>query len=69
MVTETVPVDEILVAMELLIEDRGDGAWEGEIPTLYRLWRSNKDRARWLLDRRHHVVELDGPLPEPPIKL
>lgn len=61
--------DEILVAMELLVEDRGEGAWESEMPTLYRLWRDNRARARWLLERRHHIAQLDGPLIEPPIKL
>jgi hypothetical protein len=70
MKTETTivaPVDEILMAVHLIYEDRGEGGILDEMPMLVALWEANRERAEWLLNRRHHVSELDSPLVEPPI--
>lgn len=50
--TVVVPLDEVLVALELIEGEYGD-TWRSDLPTLTRLWQTRHARARWLLDKRH----------------
>ena len=50
--TVNVPLDEVLSAINLIVDDRGEGIWE-IVPTLFGLWNSNRDRAKLLSHSLH----------------
>jgi hypothetical protein len=45
--TVNVPLDEVLSAINLIVDDRGEAIWE-IMPTLFQLWSSHRDRAKHL---------------------
>ena len=47
-----VPIDEILIALALLIDVRGQSRVFDRMPTLQELWMRNQDRAQWLIGYR-----------------
>lgn len=44
-----VPIDEVLIALALLIDVRGQSCVFDRMPTLQELWMRNQDRAQWLI--------------------
>jgi hypothetical protein len=50
--TVNVPLDEVLWAINLIVDDRGEGIWE-IMPTLFGLWNSHRERAKHLSESLH----------------
>jgi hypothetical protein len=50
--TVNVPLDEVLSAINLIVDDRGEGIWE-IMPTLFQVWNSHRDRAKHLSESLH----------------
>jgi hypothetical protein len=50
--TVNVPLDEVLWAINLIVDDRGEGIWE-MMPTLFELWNSHRERAKHLSEAFH----------------
>jgi hypothetical protein len=50
--TVNVPLDEVLWAINLIVDDRGEGIWE-MMPTLFELWNSHRERAKHLSESFH----------------
>lgn len=48
----TVPIDEVLIAIALLIDVRGQSRVFDRMPTLQGLWMRNQERVRWLIGYR-----------------
>jgi hypothetical protein len=41
----TVPLDEILRAVRPIVDDRGEGSREPQMPAMLAIWAANHDRA------------------------
>lgn len=63
-----IPADEAIVAMNDVVSEHGERGLDEDLPTLFKLWDANRERARWLIDRHHYdeyeLVEPSLVIPE-----